>query len=494
MDYSYYLSDGAEALEALRRNRPDETAIQIELSDEPSVELAPALEQNHFITDIAIIFSADVRDDETRAANNWTELLRVMATRNILRKVSVSADNAEDVDQSDSAVLFLEAIQQNPAVQSVSLYSLGFSADSFATFLNTASSPTSLKIMQCTIVQRSNRGESGEWNRLVGDAFRRNTSIQTLELAYLDDSFMLPILQSLRAVNGTLRTLIFKMYYGYVLNPEISSLMQNILESTTSIQRFELAGSYSGSTFGPLALGLIASTSVSDIKFGFCRFVDGGSIHLQNIIRNKTNLTCLSVTYYSSFWSSGGMEALVQALSSPNSPLRSFEFRFGILGSIPAGQFRNLLRAIERSKLKHVSIHVGHQAPQLLGALIQSIPAMKVTELGLSTDFHLARDTTHDLLQAFKRNYRLQQVQHDFEFNAAEQSRLDLYLERNKRLAHWVENPATVPQHLWPDATKLALEDGESSLFASLRTVLGSDYASLVSGKRKRKRPQFYEA
>ena len=311
---------------------------------------------------------------------------------------------------------------------------------------------------------------------------------------------MLPILQSLRAVNGTLQTLIFRMHHDSVPNPEISSLIQNVLESTTSIQRFELAaGMYSEASFGPLARGLIANTSISDIKFGSCSFVDDASKRfLFNVIRNKTNLTCLGVTYSSS-WDSGGMEALVQALSRPNSPLRSFEIRisFSIFGNISVGRLSNLLRAIERSKLKHFSIHVRRQ-PQLFGALIQSIPTMKVTELGLSSDFHLARDAAHDLLQAFKRNYRLQKVQHNFRgdaFNVGiNQSRLDLYLERNKHLAQWVENPATVPQDLWPDAMKLALEAGESSLFASLRAVLGGDYAASVCGKRKRKRPQFYES
>ena len=481
----------------LLENDPDETSISINLSDYVAnvTQLARALEQNRFITDITLVFR--FATTPTEVANLWDSFLRVIATREILTKVKVRGH----LEPAGSAP-FLQAIQQNPAVRSVALSFLCLSADSFATFLNTALSLTSLKIHRCSIVQRSDRGENGAWNRLVRDAFRRNTSIQTLELAFLDDSFMLPILESLLAVNGNVRTLIFETNTYFGITAETSRLMQTILESTTSIQRFELAGSYSEASFGRLERGLIASTSVSDIKFGFCSFdVVGASIHLQNIIRNKTNLTCLSVTYTRSV-GSGGMEALVQALSRPNSPLRSFEFRCGSFLNIPDGKLSSLLRSIQGSKLERFSFHaaVDHQA-QTFRALIRSIPAMKVMELEITTVQFVPRAITHDLLQdllqALKRNYSLQQVQHDFdppEFDAADQSKLDLYLERNKRLAQWVENPATVPRHLWPDATKLALEAGESALFASLRTVLGSDYTSSLCGKRKRKRPQYYEA
>jgi len=51
---------------------------------------------------------------------------------------------------------------------------------------------------------------------------------------------------------------------------------------------------------------------------------------------------------------------------------------------------------------------------------------------------------------------------------------LQCYFERNKRLAKWVDNPASVPGLLWPEALGLALEAGEGTLYHSLQAVLGN--------------------
>ena len=62
---------------------------------------------------------------------------------------------------------------------------------------------------------------------------------------------------------------------------------------------------------------------------------------------------------------------------------------------------------------------------------------------------------------------------------------MKFYLQRNIRLARWAENPATVPKHLWKEATTLAAKAGAETLFRLLRKI-GPEV--LPVGGRKRKR------
>ena len=62
---------------------------------------------------------------------------------------------------------------------------------------------------------------------------------------------------------------------------------------------------------------------------------------------------------------------------------------------------------------------------------------------------------------------------------------LQFFLDRNIRLAQWVENPATVPKHLWKEATTLAAKAGPETLFRLLRKI-GPAVLPIRSRKRKR--------
>ena len=77
-------------------------------------------------------------------------------------------------------------------------------------------------------------------------------------------------------------------------------------------------------------------------------------------------------------------------------------------------------------------------------------------------------------------------------FTDDEENLLQLYFDRNERLAQWVDNPMTVPRLLWPEAIELALEAGEDTLFQSLLALSGHALGSM-QGKRKRKRPSYYK-
>jgi len=62
---------------------------------------------------------------------------------------------------------------------------------------------------------------------------------------------------------------------------------------------------------------------------------------------------------------------------------------------------------------------------------------------------------------------------------------MNFYLQRNIHLAQWVENPATVPEHLWKEATTLAAKAGPEMLNRLLRKI-GPKVLPVGSRKRKR--------
>ena len=72
----------------LRQNDPEKTAIRIELREEETSDenLAQALEQNPFVTEIELDLEGEQRAD-------WDSLLRMIATRANLEKVRLESAN-----------------------------------------------------------------------------------------------------------------------------------------------------------------------------------------------------------------------------------------------------------------------------------------------------------------------------------------------------------------------------------------------------------------
>ena len=94
------------------------------------------------------------------------------------------------------------------------------------------------------------------------------------------------------------------------------------------------------------------------------------------------------------------------------------------------------------------------------------------------------------LRQAVKNNFTLQSVKYQFgdrnPLDASEDDEtLKFYLERNICLAQWVENPASVPKHLWKEAATVAAKAGPTMLFRLLRKI-GPAVLPIRSRKRKR--------
>ena len=478
-------------VDALRRNDPATTTrLTIRLRDEPSdADLAQALEQNPFTTDIDLYLEGEQRADD------WNSLLRVIAMRANLETVKVEdAYDAEDRNAPAALVsAILRAIQQNSAVHSVLLINLYLPTD-VSTFLDTASSITIFGLHGCDMEPI----ERVQGARDIAAALQRNTNIKTLRLGKMGEDWLSSILQGLQS-NNCLKTLL--IFQTESLSDATTRAIQQLLESTASIQSLWLCGisfENNGDTLRTVAQSLIRSPIVCRLKFFHCQFEDEESAALfQSILQNKQNLSYLALDHCS--FSAGRIhEDIISVLLRPSSSLRSLEVQELSLGTtrLPNSQFQNLLRAVEKSKLERFTI--GRiQSPEQLRTLTDSIPLMRVKELQvvMASDFDV-EDAKPLLLQAIKNNFSLLSVKgkrvREELFDANDKTRLVFYAGRNERLDQWVENPETSEQKLWPEALKLAEKAGPDSLFRGLRSVLGGDSAGLRAVGRKRKRPQYY--
>ena len=420
---------------------------------------------------------------------DWNSLLQVIATRANLEAVRLRDAGVRRSAPAALISALLRAIQQNSAIRKVSLMYLRLPTD-LSEFVDTASSITMFSLFSCDI-------EPNERERCARDlatALQRNTNIKTLRLGKMDDGCMSSILQGLRS-----NTSVNSLLIGGVSFPDATArAIQQLLQSTASIETFGLAGPSfnNGDMFPSIAQHLIRSPVVCMLKFSICRFRDEESTALfRSILQNKQNLTSLCLDNCS-FIGGEVHETIVSTLLRPDSPLRSFELKERSLGNaMPNGQFRNLLRAVEKSKLERFVIG-DIESHEQLRTLTESIPRMRVKELQVVTASDEQNVNKQLLLQALRKNFSLRSVdgkcatERDL-FDADDKTRLVFYANRNKRLDQWVDNPETVEQKVWPEALKLAEKAGPDSLFRGLRLVLESDYGRLRAG-RKRKRPQYY--
>ena len=476
-------------VDRLRQNTwPPRTSICVRLGQETSdADLAQALEQNPIVTKI------DLNLEGVQQAN-WNALLRVIATRANLETVKLCDAVSAGRRNTPAGLVcsILQAIQQNTSIRTVRMWVIRLPAD-ISMFLDKASSITSFSLYDCDM----DPAERGQGASDLAAALQRNKTIECLELRELEDIYSVPILEGLQ-LNNSLKTLIF---HPSLLTDATSSAIQHLLESTTSIQKFESHNhgiNIAERMFRPIAQGITNSESVSELKFHSCVFDDRNSFaQLQSILQNKRNLTSLCL-HYCSFGGGQVHEVIISTLSRQDSLLRCFEFQSrnnALEGEFP--NFRTLLRAIEKSKLERFKIGI-NQIQQQMRTLAQSIPSMKLKELVIQCNGAVRRDVKEELIQALKNNFTLLSVKFEsygrYAFdNDDDKARLAFYRNRNTRLDQWVDNPETVEQQkVWPEALNRAQRAGPGSLFRGLRSVLQSDYVSFPV-KRKRKRPQYHD-
>jgi len=174
------------------------------------------------------------------------------------------------------------------------------------------------------------------------------------------------------------------------------------------------------------------------------------------------------------------------------------------LGHASAGENRRFSLLLEAaSKIKLLGLQILRvRTEEMFRQITGRIPQMQLILLGVGIpNGRHWTDAKRVFLAAVKQNFSLQSVSCSYHtdglvaagtfFDESEEKRLSFFMDRNLRLARWVENPALVPRHLWAEALKLALKAGKETLWRSLQTVLPE--VGDIQHKRKRKRPRYYE-
>ena len=128
----------------------------------------------------------------------------------------------------------LRAMQQNTSIRFVKLWWLRL-PNNISTFVDTASSITSFSLHDCDMETR----ERQQGARILRQHFSATPTSSRLKLNELEDIYTIPILEGLRS-NVSVKTLIFSPpLLLRTLSDAVSHALQELLESTTSIQRFE---------------------------------------------------------------------------------------------------------------------------------------------------------------------------------------------------------------------------------------------------------------
>ena len=157
-----------------------------------------------------------------------------------------------------------------------------------------------------------------------------------------------------------------------------------------------------------------------------------------------------------------------------------------------------VLETISELKLRRVIFRRVRSRATFL-AITHAIPRLRIESLDVMGEGDAAglggtagwdwADAKRLLSAALKKNFCLREVWCDF-FQLDDDEEIEFYMNRNARLAEWVENPALVPKHLWPLAVSLAMAAGYDALYRSLRVVVPE---SNKLRKRKRQHPVYFD-
>jgi len=482
----------SHTLGLLRQNDPLRKEIEIFLDshEHSDAAIAQALEQNQFISCLSL---HTVGVDPAQRNMNWENLCCVLATRgNLVRFILNEFPEA----QVNNLRRILQAIQQNSSVRVVELEYTALAPEDLCSFLATAVHVAELTLRGCGLLD----GEQSA--RDVAAALQRNTNIVTLTLCNVD-AFLDPIFEGL-VLNTCVRNLTITTNS---LPQATSNALQVLLESTRSVQHLELSGMilWEESAFHPVAQGLINGRTVTDIALKSCSLLNDGPITLLNqILERKRNLralvmiNCFFGTFLQQF-----LPALFSTLRRLDSPLRHLHIEELFSQTLPDQSFRALLEAVAESKLESFAFGIGGVRSRL-PMLEDAIPSMKIRELVIFEypGPHFI-DVKQTLRRAVKQNFTLQSVKYsEHRFGNAggtstlvdgsddddDDETLKFYTMRNTRLAEWVEDPSTVPQHLWKQALALATKAGPEIFFRLLRKV-GPEVLP-VRPRHKRKRSE----
>jgi len=330
----------------------------------------------------------------------------------------------------------------------------------------------------------------------IASALQRNTNIQTLRLLECEDDFIIPIYQTLTSPDSTshLKNIIIESSDGGGLSESLAEQFQQYLAGAT-IQSLEMVDYQITDCLTNVFETLAQHTHVNELVFTGCAIEgedengnddDDPGRHLAHLVQNKPNLSVLHMWdcdfFESQQFSNAVSELLTRRGGSALQCLGIYRDNDPAVGLMhylpPIAVFRTLMSAISRStRLEHFIIGniIMGEFEDHLRELENAIPLFRIKELTL--DF---LEESHEeeiesrLLRALKRNYVVQNVRCSWRggknnwLSETGQCRLNFYLNRNRKLAQWVENPKLVPRDLWPEAMKLAFLAGKESLYQSL--------------------------
>jgi hypothetical protein len=156
-----------------------------------------------------------------------------------------------------------------------------------------------------------------------------------------------------------------------------------------------------------------------------------------------------------------------------------------------------VLEAASKVELHHIFFR-RIQSEAVFREIVTIIPKFRMQNLDIGCEVAGWNVTAlkQQLKAAVKKNFCLRKVRCDSNLatdflNYFDRLRVQFCMQRNSKLADWVENPSTIPKELWPYALKLAVEAGHEPLFRSLHSV--APETGSFQRSRKRKRPVYYD-
>jgi len=473
----------------LEENNPSITAVAVQvyarMDRERLVAWVQAVLHNPHISTIRVTICSIPASIQT-----FNPLLHLLATRTCLLRVELRDAVGYRYDRLRTARMapFFQAIQRNNRIRLVSLRSLNIgvsttddsSNSAIAALFDLLSSAPGLEFHGCKIMNLFD----GE--RRIEEAIRRNTTIQKLVLDSVNhDRFVTPILKGL-ACTESLKSLTLADERMVLAQPSVTAF-QNLLASAATIDEIRIVGPMNGQRgFDPMAQALIVSDCITSLYFegGFLRDRASVSAFLR-VLREKNNLTTLTMRAFG-FGYGDTMKTvwdeLAATLRRPESNLNNLE----IHGYTPCfrRQLGTLLGVVAQgthTRLTRFSTCVSDTTFPILNRFLT---ALLVKELELDLSFgptdrtrNVGRWMQGEFLASLKGNHRIQSLsvtvvdQADF-FNDADNLFMGGCVNRNVRLAQWIENPSVLPQHLWPPALHMAQNVDPGSLYKSLLVVL----------------------
>lgn len=500
-------------IRSLQRNDPGRKYYHIILdnfeNNNQVAQLAQALHGNDCAIEFHFECNPGIQNDWNTPLN-WDPLLRELETRDKLESIYIRDTDFDGLVPLVRQQIF-QALRRNANLRKLIVSDFKFSSnnsDGFVSFLDSSPGLTDLLLFRCRADDRASP-------QAVAAALQRNTRIQSLDLHAVQPSIFCPIFQSLAASGGL--PCLKKLDYGPSLssadNGTNAEALKLYLESpNATIQVFKFQDTQiDSSESSKILIGLGRCTSVNEIIFEGCELEDNEEEEedlqeLVDLVRKKPHLSTLRVLDEELFRCQRFSNAVAEVVISRTSPLRCLDIAVDSIadGPIPIEVLQNLMTAVSRStRLEHLSIRCNdlryfrEEQIDHITTILDNIPSFKVNELTLR--FDAAFDVQDDrLLETLKRNFVVQNVRVlDYRvdinwFNPANQARLDFFLNRNRKLAAWTENPFLVPCELWQYAMMLALEAGINSLYQSLLSLSGQDIGLKMQG-RKRRRPRYFK-